>query len=223
RGHFAARTVRYIPNGLSVGPGGLSDAARGDLRRSVGVGPEDFLWLHVGNFQAPKDHPNLLHAFEQVVGDRPDARLRMVGLGRPPAHVAEILARPALGHGRCAHLGERNDVPDLMQAADGLVLSSSSEGLPNVIMESLSLRTPVVSTDVGGVRELVEDRRSGILVPPGDHGALARGMLDLMSRPEDERAAMGRSGQQRILDTYDLDRVVDEWESLFASLATGRR
>ncbi len=221
-GHFAAETAQCIPNGLEVPARGDDPAARERTRASLGVGEGEFLWLHVGNFQAPKDHPNLLGAFERVVGEAPDARLRMVGLGTPPDDVARILARDALGGGRAAHLGERSDVPALMEAADALVLSSSSEGLPNVIMEALSHGTPVVSTDVGGVRELVDHGASGYLVPPRDDKALAHGMLELMARSAVERERMGERGRQRILETYDLERVVDIWEALFRSLARPR-
>lgn len=217
-GAFASPSVHYIPNGLELPANALGDGDRRALRASIGIGPKEFLWLHVGNFQPPKDHPNLLRAFELVVAKRPDARLRMVGLGEAPGPIATMLARWAEDE-QALHIGERHDVPALMQSADGVVLSSSSEGLPNVLMESLAVGTPVVSTDVGGVREIVSAGQSGVLVEARNHEALAQGMLALMGEPSDVRMRMGQKGRQRILETYDLDRVVDEWEALFSGLA----
>src|SRR5690554_3011365 len=95
-------------------------------------------------------------------------------------------------------LGLREDVPALLAAADVFVLSSAHEGLPNVVMEALAAGLPVVATDVGGVRELVEEGISGFVVPPSDSEALAKGMADMMALDTRRRDEMGEAGRRHI-------------------------
>ena len=112
----------------------------------------------------------------------------------------------------------------LLDAADALVLSSRHEGLPNVVLEALTAGKPVVSTDVGGVRELVEHGVSGYVVPARDPRALGQAMRRLMDLDPAARQAMGRAGQDRVRQRFDLERVTDRWEQLFErALADSRR
>lgn len=214
-GMFREGALRVIPNGLELPTQRLDPAARAALRASLGIGEREFFWLHVGNFQAPKDHPNLLEGFARARQARPEARLRMVGLGVPPPHVAARMAAEDLREA-AAHLGERRDVPSLMEAADALVLASSSEGLPNVIMEAHAARTPVVATDVGGVRELLTPRRSGLLVPPRRADALGDAMVEMMEVSPEERARWAGEGRVHVEANYTIERVTDAWEALLA-------
>jgi glycosyltransferase involved in cell wall biosynthesis len=105
-----------------------------------------------------------------------------------------------------------------MAAADATVLASAWEGSPNAVIESLAVATPVVCTDVGGVREIVSDGRTGFIVPPRDADGLATAMSMLMERSPVEREAMGRAGRAHIEQRFALDRVQDRWSSLFNSL-----
>lgn len=87
-------------------------------------------------------------------------------------------------------------------------------------MEAMAAGLPVVATDVGDVRELVEDGVSGFVVPPGDPQALAERMRFTMALPRKTLKAMGEQGMARIHGRYENERVVDEWEALFRRLAT---
>lgn len=118
-------------------------------------------------------------------------------------------------------LGFRNDVAELLQAADALVLSSAWEGLPNSVMEALSAGKPIVATRVGGVPELVHDRESGLLVPPGNPQALSEAMRRMMEMPGEQRKRMGEAGRAHIRKEYDMTRVVEQWEDLFVELMSG--
>ncbi|NEQ85327.1 MAG: glycosyltransferase family 4 protein, partial [Moorea sp. SIO2I5] len=112
-------------------------------------------------------------------------------------------------------LGMRKDIPDLLAAADGFVLSSAWEGMPNVVMEALASSTPVVATDVGGVRELVEDGKSGFVVPPRDSSALSKAMKTLIESSEQQRQQMGKIGFYHIKSQYSLDKITQNWEELY--------
>ena len=136
----------------------------------------------------------------------------------PYAEALRLRAAELRLEGQVEFLGERDDVPQLLRAADGFVLSSAWEGMPNAVMEAMAAALPVVATDVGDVPELVEDRTSGFVVQPGDSEALADRMLSLMAMPPDQRRAMGERGLERIRARFENERVVDEWEALFRRL-----
>lgn len=116
-------------------------------------------------------------------------------------------------------LGTRGDVPTLMNAADVYVMSSSWEGLPLVLLEASASGLPIIATDVGGNAEIVTHEVSGLIVPPANAPALAQAVETVLRQTPAERSAMGRAGRARIEAEYDIERVLDAWESLYAELA----
>ena len=131
----------------------------------------DYIWLAAGRITPAKDYPNLLRAFAHVHSAEPRTQLWIAGAsnGRMRATM-EGLAEKLHLDSRVYWLGLRDDLPALLAAADGFVLSSAWEGMPLVIGEAMAMRRPVVATDVGGVRELVGE--TGQVVPPHDSDAL---------------------------------------------------
>ena len=117
-------------------------------------------------------------------------------------------------------LGVRHDIAALLGAADGFVLSSAWEGMPNVVMEALAAATPVVATEVGGVSEVVQAGKSGFLVPPGDANALSQAMRQLMSLSIEQRRQMGMIGRAHVTAHYSLPAMADRWLALFDELLT---
>ncbi len=133
----------------------------------------------------------------------------------------ENLKRQSINLGisdRVVFLGLRRDIPSLLDAADGFVLSSAWEGLPNIVMEAMAAAKPVVATCVGGVPELVQEGVNGYIVPPGDSEALATAMVKMMALSDAERRAMGEAGRAYIEANYSLEHVVDQWEALYMEL-----
>src|SRR5690606_21640427 len=88
---------------------------------------------------------------------------------------------------------------------------SEWEGMPNALMEALLAARPVVACDVGGVRELVTDKRMGYVVPPRSPIALAEAMLTIMELSDDKRREMGIRGYEHVVSKYDLDQVTNQW------------
>jgi glycosyltransferase involved in cell wall biosynthesis len=109
----------------------------------------------------------------------------------------------------------RQDVPEVMSAADGYVLSSAWEGMPMVLLEAGAAGLPIVATQVGGNSEIVRDGECGFLVQPGDPGALAEAMLRLMELGERERQAMGQRARDQVRAHFGLTRTVERWEELY--------
>ena len=225
QGLLRAEKTLVIPNGLVLDAPG--PAQRAEVRAELGVKDSEFLWMAVGNLRPAKDYPTLLNAAARCP---PELRIKVVGgdfsgtlKTAEGAPCAETLLRRAaeLGLGPAVEfIGPRTDVARLLRAADGFVLSSAWEGMPNTVMEAMAAGLPVVATDVGDVRELVEDGVSGFVVPPGDPQALAERMRFTMALPRKTLKAMGEQGMARIHGRYENERVVDEWEALFRRLAT---
>lgn len=134
----------------------------------------------------------LLDAIPAVLADHPDARFVIVGDG-PLREALEARAVDRVVD-RVTWTGFRRDVPELLAASDLFVLPSLGDAYPTVLMEAMAAGLPVVSTRVGGIPEIVEDGRTGRLVPPGDAAALAKAISGLLDSPG-EREALGRAAR----------------------------
>jgi glycosyltransferase involved in cell wall biosynthesis len=202
------------------------DAARRAMTRyrmgraatCTGAGTDStFVWLCAGRIAPAKDYPNLLRAFAKVEQRRSDTRLWIAGGGSDGAREElESLADDLCVRGKVHFLGLQRDMPALLDAADGFVLGSAWEGLPQVIAEAMAMEKPVVATDVGGVRELMGGR--GILVPAKDPEALAAAMVETMQRSSAEGALEGAAARELIQRRFSIDAVADGWEELYRKL-----
>ena len=173
----------------------------------------------VGRLQAVKHQTLLAEAFvralERSPALRPRLRLVIVGEGPLRAGVEAILDRAGVSD--LAWLpGARNDVPDVLRALDVFVLPSLAEGISNTILEAMATGLPVVATDVGGNRELVDHERTGMLVASNDVDALA-GAIEHYAEPATARAA-GREARRRVEDRLGLDAMVARYASLYDAL-----
>jgi glycosyltransferase involved in cell wall biosynthesis len=184
---------------------------RSAVRVALGLAPDAVVVCTVANLRHQKDHPTLLTAAAQVLARSPRVRFLVVGQGPLEAEVDALHDRLGLGD-RVRLLGQRDDVPDLLAAADVFALSSRFEGLPVALMEALALGLPVVATDVGGIPEAVTDGVEGILVPPGQPDRLAAALLELVGDAARRRtmaaaaAARGRGFDLRVAVATIEDR-----------------
>jgi glycosyltransferase involved in cell wall biosynthesis len=215
RGLLSSRKLRVIPNGVDVAALAAPPGARDRVRSELGIAPTEFLWLAVGRLLPQKDYATLLEAFRPLAGA--PARLLIAGRGPLLAELQQQAERLGIAS-QVSFLGVRNDVAALLAAADGFVLSSAWEGMPNVVMEALAAATPVVATQVGGVAELVEPGRSGLLAQPENPVDLSQAMGRLMTLSVEERRQMGRSGREHVAANYSLRAMADRWMTLYGQL-----
>ncbi|MNN07508.1 GDP-mannose-dependent alpha-(1-6)-phosphatidylinositol monomannoside mannosyltransferase [compost metagenome] len=124
--------------------------------------------------------------------------------------------------GRVHFLGIRRDIPQLMNAADAYVMSSKWEGMPIVLLEASASALPIVATDVGGNREVVQDNMTGLLVRPGDSDHLCEQMVNMMAFDQDTRKAMGAAGRQFVREHYSMGVIVEQWTQIYGHGATAR-
>lgn len=212
--------VRVIPNGIAL------DAFDGRprrevVRRELGVSGGEFLWLAVGRLEPIKDYPTLLQAMAALREVRPPARLRIAAEGSQRPRLEALIRDLGLSE-TVRLLGSRDDVPELLTAADALVLTSLVEGLPNVVIEAMAAGLPVVATDGGGTKELVEPGVTGLLVPPRDPRGLAETMSELMHLPPGTRSAMGAAGRRFVTGRFAIHQVMPRWEDLIDELVRDR-
>lgn len=206
-----------VANGIDTDAFAPDAGRRSAMRREMGVSSE-FVWLAAGRIVPAKDYPNLLRAFGMVVAEEPHAQLWIAGEAAD-THEQSRIDRliPELGiENSTKRLGLRRDMPALLDAADGFVLSSAWEGMPLALGEAMAMEKPVVATDVGGVRELAGDE--GALVQAKDARALADTMMRVMRMPARDRRAMGQEARKRICAQFSMDAKVNEWEKLYAKV-----
>jgi glycosyltransferase involved in cell wall biosynthesis len=110
-------------------------------------------------------------------------------------------------------LGERSDIPRIMQAIDFFCLASRAEGFPNVVAEAMLMQIPCVVTDVGDAKIIVGP--SGLVVPPEDPTALADALKELISLDKKDRIELGLFARQRICDNYSIDAIANEYEKIY--------
>ena len=187
---------------------GETRADRRRIRKAVGTAENRITVLSVGRLVAEKGFPELIEAMRQV-----DADLWVVGERLESDHAKDIdgaldLARndPAL-KGSVHFLGYREDIPDLMRAADIFVLASHREGLPRSIIEAMMSGRPVVATNIRGSREEVVDGETGFLVGVNEPDELAS-VLSELAEDAGQREKMGAAGRARALELYDERKVV---------------
>jgi peptidoglycan/xylan/chitin deacetylase (PgdA/CDA1 family) len=170
----------------------------------------------VANLYPYKGHADLLRAFHKIAARLPrDWTLLAAGrdIDRNRANLTELRNRLGLAS-HVRFLGERQDVPIILSAADIHVSASHVEGLPNNIVEAMCARLPVVAAAVGGVPELIVDGATGLLVPAGDIDALGNALLALADDSE-SRARMGAAGYERVTAGFSIRRSVERLEQLY--------
>ncbi len=190
-------------------------ARRATLRRQWGMADDDEVITLVGRLVPIKRVDRFLEVAGRLL-DRPHARFVVVGDGELRDTLAISPAARALGD-RLVWTGFRRDIADVCFASDVIVLTSDNEGTPVSLIEALAAATPVVSTDVGGVRSVVRHERSGLLAGRDDCDGLAHAIRRLLDDPA-WAARMAHAGRADVLDHFRLERLVDDHDVLYRRL-----
>jgi glycosyltransferase involved in cell wall biosynthesis len=169
-----------------------------------------------GRFSPEKNFALFIEAALQVVALRPDVGFVLFGDGPLRAKLTAQVARLGLAD-RLILPGFRADVSKYLPHLDLAVLSSTTEGLPVVMLEVLAAGVPMVATSVGGVGEVLEDGKSGYVVPSGDVTALAGRIIELLA-DDTGRRAMGRYAQAHVRRHFSFERQATQYQELFARL-----
>ncbi|MEC5387673.1 glycosyltransferase [Uliginosibacterium sp. H3] len=218
---YSKRAAVVLPNGFDTRRFAPDAEVRRGMRKHLGFADGDFVIGTVGRFHLVKDHAGFLKAAIEVAQRFAHVRFVMAGAGLDAgnAALAPLLTHPAL-QGRVAMLGARNDVPQLMQALDVFVLSSLSEGLPNVVAEAMSCAVPCVVTRVGDAPWMVAD--TGWVVPPGVPASLAAGMAAAVVMEPALLAQRGKAARVRVESELAISGVARRYIELYEDLVPQR-
>jgi len=206
-----------IPNGIDLTAFANMDRAR--ARRELGLPENAPVVGMVGRLAAQKGPLAFLRAAALVGRRFPDARFVLIGDGPLRGDVERLAAELAVTD-RIVLAGHRADAPMLTQAFDVAVVASLSEGSSLTAMEAMAWGVPVVGTAVGGVREVVVDGETGVLVPPGDAQALGHTITALLSDPQRARE-LGEAGRRRVEREFSVKTMVERTEQIYLEAAHG--
>jgi glycosyltransferase involved in cell wall biosynthesis len=216
RERLTEKKIEVIYNGLNLAPYQNSNNGK-ELRNGLGIDDHIPLVGMIANFNFEiKGHRYFLEAAKTVLEKIPNVEFLLAGDGPLRHHYEELTHELGLKE-KIHFLGERNDVPTILSNLSISVLSSTSEGLSNVILESMAAGKPVIATNVGGSPEMVIDDVTGYLVPPGDSQAMAKAITELLRDP-DKAITMGVAGKKLVGEKFSIKAMVESYENLYKSL-----
>lgn len=199
---YNAEKMQVVPNGIDTVKFAPNLKARQAMRAQLGISEETPVLIHVARVDPMKDHTTLLAATQNFPGV-----LILVGAG------TERLGNSTSIRG----LGRRDDIPDLMAAADILVSSSAfGEGFPNVVAEAMSCEVPAIVTDVGDSASIIKD--TGIVVPPNSPQELSAALRYVIIEGKIGWRQRGRAARLRIESEFSLNRAAQSFVHMWQGL-----
>lgn len=172
--------------------------------------------LNVAVLSEQKGHKYLLKAAKSILTTVPNTQFLIVGDGPLKAQLMSI-AKIAGVSDNVTFIGMRKDIPELLSTCDIFVMSSLWEGLPITLLEAMAMAKPIVATSVGGIPEVIENGKDGILVPPKDPEALADAIIYLL-RNKEKAKEMGIAAMKKVEEQYSASVVVRKLEQLYEEL-----
>ncbi len=211
--HLPAQKVHLIWNGAPLDEfAPVAPEKAQALRGELGIPPDALVAGAVGRLNEQKGHRYLVQAAAQVLAQLPSARFLVVGDGDLLGELRQLAATLGIAD-RVVFAGHRADVPAVLGALDVFCISSTYEGTPLALFEAMAARKAIVSTAVDGCREVLEDRVTGLLVAPRDPAALARALIEVLSKADLRESLAGSA--QAASARYDIRSCVARMESLY--------
>ena len=210
---FPRDRVGVIYNGIDTAAFGDVGHLRQEVRQELQLRPGGLVILQAARLEPIKDHATAIRAMARVAATRSDIRLLLAGEGSSASEIDALIDALDL-RSHVLRLGLRADVNRLLAAADVVLLSSVSEGIPLTLIEGMAAGLPVLATRVGGIPEVVEEGQTGLLVAAGDDEAMAQQILRLAEDPA-RREQMGQAGRERANDLFSEARMVAEYDRAY--------
>ncbi|MFH1701752.1 MAG: glycosyltransferase [Candidatus Zixiibacteriota bacterium] len=189
---------------------------RADIRNELGYTEDEIVIANVARLAPVKNHGLLIDVFKQINRDYPQARLMIIGDGPLRDDLEQQTSLFGLSD-KIKFLGDRDDVPRILPAADISTLSSLSEGISLTILEAMSCGLPVVATSVGGNPSIITNGENGYLINSGDRDNYVISLAKLIDSQE-LRTDMGLKARQNIIDNWSLKLMVSKYEELYEEL-----
>ncbi len=220
KSHLPLWRYEVIYNGIDADAYSPDPQRREELRRRWGVGDDEILIAFVGRLNFQKNLPMLLEAFRRIRRSRNDIHLVVAGDGPEAPMLEKFLHEDEPG--LVIWLGQTDDVPGVLSAADIFVQPSRWEGLPLAPAEAMAAGLPVIGTKVPGLTELIEEGVSGLLIDSEDTDALTAA-INQLADDRDERMRIGSTGQKRIKERFSIEANITAHERLYENVCSGER
>ena len=214
--HISPNRVQVIPNGVDMERLSMQRPHPSILRQDLGLSPNDVLVGTLAILKTRKGLTYLIEAAQMVLARHPQTVFLLAGDGPDYPHILQQVKNAGLEN-RFQLLGYRSDALAILDVLDLYVQPSLFEGLPRSILEAMALGKPVVATDIGGSREAVEHRKTGLLVPAKDSTALGEAIGQLVSSSS-LRKSMGEAGKHRIQSRFNARINAKAHETLYREL-----
>jgi len=217
---FSKEKSKVIFNGFDLEKFSFSPGETKDVCSSLAIPSNAVCIGHVGRHHFMKDHPVFLVAAREIAGRYPNTYFLLSGKDVVPENKELVTLVPEQLRSRFFFLGERKDIPAIMQSLDIFVSSSLAEGFPNVLGEAMAVGVPCVATDVGDSSVVVGP--AGMIVKSRNKDALVEAMDHLFSLPEEERQYLGRKGRLRIEQHFSIKAIAAQYSELYQQLMSTR-
>ncbi len=213
-GVVAEKQIAVIPNGIDVDRfSARASFDRVQFLRSMGLPVDCLLVGSIGELRTLKRHDDFIRAAAVIAARFPETRFVLAGVGEVRKQLEALVNELGLNE-RFYFLGWLDDAEKLLCAMDVFVSASETESFGLAIVEAMAAATAVVATATEGAREVIEDQKTGLLVPIGNVDLLAGSVIDLLSDPEKRRAIATQSAQSAV-KRFSLTRMVDEIEQIY--------
>jgi glycosyltransferase involved in cell wall biosynthesis len=206
-----------IYNGVRIATPGDREA----IRKKLGIERETLAILCVGRLETVKRHADAITALSLIRKQNRNVYLYIIGDGslrkRLESHAASLNVK-----NHVKFLGERDDTQEILAGFDIFLLPSQSEGFPNALLEAMAAGLPCIATKVGGVPEIIRNKKNGILVNPCSPGELSEALNELTDSPETMKK-IGEAAQLDMKNRFDINRMTESMISHYKSLLAPRR
>lgn len=209
------RKITVIPNGLETEKYKIS-TDKNKKKQELGLPQNKIIIGCVAKLRKQKNHQCLINAFAKITQSRDDVVLLLVGDGEERKNIENTIEKLKIKE-KTFLLGNRSDIPEILQIIDIFALPTLFEGMSNAILEAMASGLPVVTTDIPENRELIENGKTGILVPAKNSVELERALQKLINNPE-LGAKIGNSAKEKIVSSYDIEKIVSKLNQFWASL-----
>ena len=207
--------IEVIPNGIDVERFNPEKNTT-DIRKEFSLEDDDIVIGFIGRIVPAKGLEYLLNALPYLKEEFKSIKLLIVGEGSLVEKLKESAKKNNI-FDNILFTGRRRDIPEILASINIFVMPSIAEGLPNALLEAMAMGKPIVTTEVGGIPEIVKNGFNGLLVPPRDTLSLSKAIKELISN--DRLAAkLGQAARDLVHDNLSIKAIAQKWQSLYLSI-----
>ncbi|CAH0233953.1 glycosyltransferase [Peribacillus sp. Bi134] len=214
--YYKERKMFVIPNGFDTNLYSPNSKVRKDVRENLNIPIDAIVFGHVGRYHPLKNHDLILKSFYKLREINENCYLVLCGKNVDMSNERLSFLVNKYDLKNIYLLGERTDIPNIMQCFDALLLPSKSEGFPNVIGEAMAIGVPCITSDVGDCREIISN--TGYIIEEIDTINLTNALLKYIELSKDTKNSLSINARKRILDNYSISAIVKMYDHIYRKL-----